>query len=419
MSFLTSHNTPITVFSMTLSWWFMPFGFSFAQVLNTTAVQRLITLEPFGFTENSQYQFHIRSSIPTILRMFLIPEKQNDADSARLRYTCYSSRYPISYINGSDASPSVARQWNGTITDAGVYVPVFVDCLYSRINYQISVSYTNSNGCLDFRERNIPLVLFIFAIAHAVCGVTWIINILVHRRFCIVLQYFMAIIPLVKATLDSLSSHDWNQRNISDSVPVFWSRVIEVVRMMYYVWMFSIVSLAISGFCIFRSSYQQRELFTIMAASIVLSAGISWPTETNSVVLLSLSIIALTIGIFWFMRVNLIYLLAAVDILNSPITDQIESKVSLAKRFGKAFCVGFGITGVLRLFMVSVNAVLISQIVVYETALLAHEVLRMRFFLITKEHESEHGGHEKTVNVPRIGMITDPVSVNLVLLSSA
>lgn len=386
---------------------------------NVTSKQRIIKLESFGFTDNAEFRFRVVSASPTTLHMFMMPEKDAEkamTEQSRIRATCYNNKRPIASINNTESTVSPLKEWNGTIQHGDVYVPIMIDCLHGKLSYSVTLTYTNENGLLDTREKIIPIVMLVCSIVHAGCALVWIINILMHRKFSIVLIYFIAGLPLIKAATSFVSTYEWRQKDLSDYVHPFWNRFVSILSMMYNIWALATITLAMSGFCIFRSSYEHHELFRILFSSLVLSAGIAWLSEAESGGVRTLAVLFFIFGFFWFIKANTIYMIAAVSILHSQISSQIANKVLLVKSFGSAFFTAVGITIAVKLLLLIIGASFTSRIVIYEIVLIAHEVLRMGFFMLRKKYEGDQFGQEKPHEQYKLRIITDPANMALVLM---
>lgn len=358
-----------------------------------------IVLAPFGFTEGSTFKFDIETQSQSRLILFLINEATaRKTSESKVYELCYSSKNIsfITPINFTTSQPGRIFTWNGTVTEKNIYYPIFLNCLSNHTKYSVNYSYHNTEYLVDYRNANLSLILLGYGCLNGLLTTAWLLNILFHRSFFIPLQFVLAILPSLRSIKCILEAYLWEQKKITDLIPVWFECFIDFTSALYSLLFCTSTSLVFSGWCIYRSSYSHEEMLKIVASSGIFILGLYIGIHTTTMRAALLSVILNISGFLWFMTINITNFVTFIRLLDTSVShDRMAKRLNLIRGFivSTTICVAIGV--VIFSSSAAVESPEKTQTIIFESSVIIIEFIELFFFYLRKEYEGEISDHEE------------------------
>ena len=384
---------------------------SYERILELNTTQPVIALGSFGFTENATFSIGIRSRRASRFNMFLADIDRAQLNYRKLRKTCRANNsdlYLVSGLNYSNSKLSQTVSWNGTIETKNIYFPIIVNCGRNESVYSLRMQFRNEDGFIDYRERWCSMLYLVSGSTHALLGVAWIVNSLHFQRFAIPLHYMFGSLPIIKALLNVMKAQEWEERRRVDVISHKRMLSIRIPQFVYSGALLSLISLALSGYCVFRTRYPIQEMLDVVVSSVLLSYGIVLTESSSSANMTVMSMCMITAGFTWYIRTVGGYFWMMINVLESPCSPLVEKKARLLRNFAIATIICAGLVVLVQACALSMNVYMIIETLIYEMGLLLEELVQFFFFALRKEYEGEPMDSDEDVEGIHLVEMNDP-----------
>ena len=152
------------------------------------------------------------------------------------------------------------------IRDKGVYYPIIFNCNHKSIS--VTAQYKNHNSYLDSRDRFIPISSVYLSVIYSVFGIVWLVNMLTHPSFDLLLPKLFGFSCCLKAVSMALMSKYWyelSQEGVSALRTVVFAELGSIISNSF---LFMVHMLAAFGLSTFRSKISYCEVVAAISTPL-------------------------------------------------------------------------------------------------------------------------------------------------------
>ncbi|OHS92772.1 hypothetical protein TRFO_12332 [Tritrichomonas foetus] len=359
--------------------------------IQITPVNRILFLSSFGFTENSNFHFELSSNLPMKINIFLFsPSELHNVTSKQVHASCFNRYNEIALLNKTSNVSKAQYFWNGTITSQNIYYPTLMICSDTFSSFAIRYKFVNSKYLIDFRDENNSIVYFSFCIVNMILGIIWIFNLIRYHEFSIPLNQFVAILPVIKSVSNALIASEWEQKKVTDDFSIK-SHLSFYCSTIFYVLLMSSTTFGFSGWCIYRMDVGIYEKMQVIGSSLFFVTGIMIGTLASDNFTALAPMLLTSVGFLWYMKVNATYLATLVQLVESNIeNERMKLRIKLVQKFSGT---SFGLICLIMLVQsgaVTLNMWPIAGTIVFESGVVAIEVVEIYFFMLRDQFKGEN-----------------------------
>ena len=368
---------------------------AFSKKIKVQSSHLFVVLPTFGFLENATFSFDISTAAESRVQAYLVPSDDltlKKLTSRQFLMVCQNQTNHVSDLNMTNTSVGTRVHWTGKVRDMSVYYPILVNCVSNRTVYEVSMKFQNPGSLIDFRHEPYPMSYIGTGLLHAVCGLSWIVNIMWFPQFHIPLQYILAVMPVLKAIVNTFQGAFWETRRTTDD----WDPRIQSVnlslRCLYTFIVLTSSALILSGWCTYRDDYGVRERMHIILSAAVLAHGLMYAASTESIIVTIISLVWIIVGFMWYAQLSTGYMIAIVRLLDDDLPEQVHLKVVLPKRFGILSLCAMGMTILMKSFAAtSFEMFPMIELLSFEFGVIGLEVVRMYTFMLRSSYAGSGG----------------------------
>lgn len=316
---------------------FAPFIYSKKGVYNIKRSEQYRFLTSFGFRNNSNFSYEIKSLNAIKLNLFLLSSEEFQSPMLRNLYkTCNSTNITISQINQTNYIEKKIFKWDGYIENKDVYFPLILLCSKSYSAIEISYKYSNDFSLIDFRNDSNSIVYLIFASINLFLGILWLINVCTKTEFSIPLQQIISFVPFLKAISNSLIASEWEKLKFRDELTTYETVISFIFSSLFYIVFMYSTTLAFSGWCVYRKIQMELiEKVKILMSILLIIFGFNLEKNYQYEFY---GILIKIFGIFWYLQINLSYMSITLTIPDSYLFGK---KMKLKFKMVQYFCFNF------------------------------------------------------------------------------
>lgn len=371
----------------------------------------------FGFRENAIFNIDVQTKNDSRMNLFLVKEAEmppiKPQGTINFQNVCEESPPHISVINFTTSESSKRVEWNGTITEQGVYLVLAVNCM-NPTGVMISLNFQNPDSFLDYREKYTSLVYFALACVYIIISLIWIINGLLHPEFMIPLHTAATFMVITKAFYDGMEAKRWELEHIGDSLSRSQQRISKILCITHYTLFWSLPILIFCGWC----TYNKVGRYAISAISSSFLMTISFMLTFSNDAFVDVVILFMALAIVWYGNEVGTSLVLFIDVSNqTELYDGVRSKLQLVTGFLKGTMITVFLSISSCFVLDAAKCWPIAEEVSFEFAGLAIVVIEMRYFLLRREYTGEEKAEECNTEIT-MRMLEDPKGSEIVAVSN-
>lgn len=226
---------------------------------------KLYSVATYGFEPNGTYSISVTNLNSLSVAFGLLPrnEIKNSIFGDEFCFYCYNTNN--SSIIGKSTGNNTSVSINGSVANKGIYYLFFADCNYCNMQgYRkkqliLDAELKNENTYLDYRKKNLLVIIPLFSALFGAITVVWFINWIMNIKAKITIHYlFTACITLCFISSIVKCYCLYYEKEHHPSTGIY---ALECTfRILYLASLFFAIIIASKGWCIIKPTIKLKEL---------------------------------------------------------------------------------------------------------------------------------------------------------------
>lgn len=367
---------------------FSSFVLSFSQRKVIEPGVRVAVLDGFGLADKGSFRLSIYGKNVTGSAVILVTESQYNQIKSDLKGSANVCLFPeqlVFYISFTTKNNNDLNIFDYTVKSTDVYYPIVFNCNNKSIT--VVTTFKNKDSYLDNRDKYIPIFCVIFSITYSILVILWILNMIFHSQFDVVLPKLFSTSCVLKAISLSLSAKYWMELSDYDFSSIETTLLSEFFVVAANSMLFTVNIFASFGLSSFRRTVTCNEVTSALSTTMWFFVSRRFISHTSDILLCILfGIVCLVVITSYIGRLCYGTMMCSAINESTESDEQLKLKSRHAMKFGSTLIIVILLITLCLFYAVIAN---ISHSLLYmceETIILLFSLIDVDFFLLKSEY---------------------------------